>query len=84
MTKRTTTKNVTFRRPFVLKGLDGIQAAGTYAVDTDEEMIEASFIAFRTIATLIRVERGGTIQVFAVDPVELNAALVLDAGLTPA
>ena len=34
---RTTTKMVTFARPFVLKGTDGPQPAGTYTVETEEE-----------------------------------------------
>ena len=37
MTVRTTTKSVTFRRPFSLKGADVFQPAGTYVVETEEE-----------------------------------------------
>jgi hypothetical protein len=47
MTVRTTTKSVTFRRPFPLKGVDGLQPAGTYAVEIEEEAIPAlSFLAY--------------------------------------
>ena len=51
MSVRTTTKSVTFRRPF-LKGADGLQPAGTYVVETEEEAIPAlSFLAYRRLST---------------------------------
>jgi hypothetical protein len=34
MTVRTTTKNVTFRRPFSIRGADGAQPPGPYTVET--------------------------------------------------
>ena len=82
MTMRTTARSVTFRGPFVLKGLDGVQPAGTYTVETDEEAIEASFLAYRRVATLMHVYKAGVTEVFPVDPVELDAALLRDAGRT--
>jgi hypothetical protein len=48
MTVRTATKSVTFCHPFSLKGADGLQPAGTYAVETEEEAVPAlSFLAYR-------------------------------------
>jgi hypothetical protein len=45
---RTTTKSVTFRRPLLFESADGLQPAGTYAVETEEEAILAlSFLAYR-------------------------------------
>lgn len=82
MTTRTTRKTVTFTRSFVL-GDAGTQAPGTYEVDTDEELIDGlSFVAYRRVATLIKLRRGGATEVFKVNPAELDAALMLDAGLT--
>ena len=40
MTIRTSTKTVTFRRPFWLKGVDRLLPAADYRVVTDEELIE--------------------------------------------
>ena len=40
MTVRTTTKTVTFTRPFNLSGMEEMQPAGTYTVETDEELLQ--------------------------------------------
>ena len=63
MHERTTRKSVTFLHPFSLAGVDGKLEAGTYLVETLEELIEGlSFVAFRrdltTIATLARATAG--------------------------
>jgi len=82
MTTRTTRKTVTFTRPFVLSPI-GAQPAGSYEVATDEESIDGlSFLAFRRMATLIELRRAGTTEVFHINPVELDAALMQDASLT--
>lgn len=83
MTIRTTLKRVTFTKPFALSGIDGVQPAGTYEVATDEEMIVGlSFLAYRRVATMIHLLRHGGTQVFSIDPVDLEASLMRDAGLT--
>jgi hypothetical protein len=47
---------VTFRRPFTLAALDGVQPAGTYRlVEEEEEIAGLSFVAFRRVATLLHV-----------------------------
>ena len=40
MDRRTSRRTVTFARPFSLRGIDGVQPAGTYVVETDEELIQ--------------------------------------------
>jgi hypothetical protein len=56
MMTRTTVKTVTFRRPFALSGLEGVQPAGIYTVETDEELISSlSFSAYRRTATWLRL-----------------------------
>ena len=56
MTMRTSSKTVTFRRPFRLKGVDRMLPPADYRVVTDEELIEGvSFAAYRRIATMIFV-----------------------------
>ena len=83
MTVRTTSKTVTFVHPFSLSGTVGEHPAGTYTVETDEELLQASSLpAYRRIATLLRLERTtGTVQTEIVEtnPVELAGALARDA-----
>jgi hypothetical protein len=83
MTTRTTETTVTFRRPFTLVALDVAQPAGTYRVETDEELLEGlSFDAFQRVATMLHLPAmsasGGRRQVITVDPAELAAALEAD------
>lgn len=83
MTTRTTRRSVTFTQPFVLCGLVGPQAAGTYDVETEEESVdELSFAAYRRLVTLIHAREAAAARVARIDPVELDAALMRDAGLT--
>src|SRR6266436_8591256 len=83
MIVRTTSKTVTFVHPFSLSGTVEAYPAGTYTVETDEELLQASSIpAYRRIATLLRLERTmGTAQTQIVEtnPVELAGALARDA-----
>lgn len=85
MTVRTIRKTITFSRPFTLSGIDDVQPAGTYTVETDEELVAGlSFAAYRRIATLIflpsRPGRAIGEQVVNIDPLELQAAQESDAG----
>jgi hypothetical protein len=84
MTVRTTSKTVTFMHPFNLSGTDEVQPAGTYTVETDEELLEpSSFPAYRRVSTLMRLPARslGTVrtQIIEVNPVELAGALARDA-----
>jgi len=86
MTMRTSHKTVTFAQPFSLNGIDEVQAAGTYTVETNEEPLQGvSFPAYRRMETLIflpsppggaRVER-----VVKIDPLALEAAQKKDASI---
>jgi hypothetical protein len=84
MNPRTSRETVTFVGPFSLRGIDGVQPAGTYTVETDEELIESqSFLAYRRVATLMFLPSrpGGTElgQIATIDPVELRAVKARDA-----
>ena len=83
MNVRTTSKTVTFMHPFSLAGTDEVQPAGTYTVETDEELLQPSSLpAYRRIATLLRLERNtGTVltQIVETNPAELAGALARDA-----
>ena len=81
MATRTTTKQVTFRRPFLLAGFEALQAAGTYAVDTDEEMIDAlSYPVWRRTGTTLHLLRSGAMEFVPIDPEELGRALLRDGA----
>jgi hypothetical protein len=84
MTVRTSRKSVTFTRPFSLSGIDEVQPAGTYTVETDEELLPGlSFPAYRRLATLmvLRSRGGAPVEVANIDPLELQAAQDRDAAL---
>jgi hypothetical protein len=77
---------VTFLRPFILDGLEGVQPSGTYSVETRQE--DAGFFSFfkaKSTSTWIRVCRNpgisGVLQVVNIDPLDLAAALVRDTAL---
>jgi hypothetical protein len=83
MTTRTTTKTVTFERPFVLGGSDEVFPEGAYIVETDEELLEGiSFPAYRRILTLIHLHaeprHPGRLRTLTIDPNDLDAALSRD------
>ena len=79
MTTRTTEKTVTFNRRFELARGDYSIPPGDYLVATDEEMIEGvSRPAWRRIATMIHLRKGGTTQVLTIDPQELENLLLED------
>jgi hypothetical protein len=85
VTTRTSRRTVTFQRPFSLNGFDRPQAAGTYTVETEEELLDVSFPAYRRLATWIHLhaQPGSPLitETVSIDPEELDAALVRD---TPA
>ena len=80
---RTSTKTVTFTRPFSLMGIEGVQPAGTYNLETTEELLQASIPTYRKISTLIRLPTrvGGAARdmVVDIDDAEVSTALERDA-----
>jgi len=77
---RTERHSVTFTRPFTIAGIDQVQPAGTYLIETDEELIEGlSFKAYRRTSTRIRIAadpmRPGVQEVVEVNSPEITAAL---------
>jgi len=84
MTIRTSSKTVSFARPFLLKGVDRVLAAGQYKVITDEELIEElSFPVYRRVATMIFVpadsQNSSSVEMLAIDPRDLQDAQDRDA-----
>jgi hypothetical protein len=86
MTVRTTSKTVTLMHPFYLSGTDEVQPAGTYTVETDEELLQtqtSSLPAYRRISMLMRlpVRTTGAVrtQIVEINSAELAAVLARDA-----
>ena len=83
MTSRTIKNTVTFTKPFVLGKLDEVLPAGTYALETHEELLQTvSFPAYRRVLTLIHLhperDQPGVERTLVIDPKELDAALKRD------
>ena len=79
MTQRTVRSTITFSRPFQLTGFDEPLRAGTYTVETHEELIEGlSFAAYRRVETLLFLlpppGQASLVQVAVIDPIELEEA----------
>jgi hypothetical protein len=89
MTQRTVHTTITFSQPFMMSGFEEPLPAGTYKIETLEELIEGlSFPAWRRIETLLLLNQQPgqpkLSQVAVVDPVELEEARSRDeAGREP-
>jgi hypothetical protein len=84
MFTRSTESTICFSKPFRLSQFDQAQPAGSYRLITEEERLEGlSFEAFQRVRTLLYLPAvalpGRAREVVDVDPVELAAALVVDA-----
>jgi hypothetical protein len=81
MNKRSTTRTVTFQRPFVLEDFPMLAPAGDYVIDTEEEEIDTMLSSsWRRISTTIRVRVDGAIEFRSVDPQALQDALARDGA----
>ena len=84
MTIRASSKTVTFEQPFILKGFDAAQPAGSYVVATEEELLDSvSLPAYRRLSTSIELHahagNARHTEIVTIDPDELDAALARDA-----
>ncbi|WP_176599419.1 MULTISPECIES: hypothetical protein [Sphingobium] len=75
MISQTTHKSVIFSEPFQLPEFETPLPAGTYDVETEEEVLEGNVhTALRRIATTLRIRNGAAIERHPVDPEQLDAA----------
>lgn len=82
MTTRTTDRRVTFQHPFVLDGFERHISAGTYLVETEEELVDTVLsLAWKRRSTVIRLRTPAGTQDFSIDPEQLEAALLRDRAL---
>jgi len=80
-TTRVTSTTVTFVRPFILDGFGELQRAGSYIVDTEEELIDAvSVAAWKRLSTVIQLNRHGGIEYVPINPDQLSDALRRDGA----
>lgn len=81
MAIRTTSRDVVFHRPFILDGMETVQPAGVYTVDTDEEqMAPGLFPGRRRIRMVIRIVGTDATQYLPVRPEQLHEALMRDGA----
>jgi hypothetical protein len=83
MPARTSETTVVFKHAFRLPEFETPQPAGSYRVVTDEEEISGlSFLAFRRVATTLRLPslaaHGRPEKMISIDPHALSAALAAD------
>lgn len=83
MTIRTSSKFVIFNHPFKIGTLSELQPAGSYQVDTDEELIEGlSFVAYKRILTIIHLHSKnklkGSTRALTISTKDLEIALLKD------
>jgi len=86
MSTRTTSKIVSFAKPFVLGALGEVLPAGDYAVDTDEELLQGvSFPVYCRVLTTFHLKHasGNPLleRTMTIDPKDLDAALTRDREL---
>jgi hypothetical protein len=80
---RSTTKTVTFHRPFTLKGVDRVLPPADYRVVTDEELIEGlSALVYQRVSTVIFVPgpSASSVEMVTIDPSDLQIALDRDTS----
>ena len=80
MQTRTTSKQVTFVKPFRLTGMEESQPPGTYTLRMEEEQLDVrSFVGWRQIAATLQLTANGATEHVAVDMQDLREALLRDS-----
>lgn len=82
MQTRTSIREVTFRKPFKLAGLDGVQPPGTYTVTMEEVMLDSLTVTgWRQTAVTMAVHNSGFTEFAAINPRDLHEALAREGGI---
>jgi hypothetical protein len=88
VTSRIRRETLVFSHPFRLRGWKEPHAAGAYALETEEELIDGlSFTAYRRVGTTLTREAtpgGHCRQVIPVDAADLELAVAADRALADA
>jgi hypothetical protein len=81
MATRTSSRDVVFKRPFILDGMDAVQPAGIYKVETEEESLDTMLSpAWKRVRTIMGVARSGITEYIQVSPEQLHEALIRDGA----
>jgi hypothetical protein len=87
LTVRTTRAVASFKEPFTLRALDGLQPAGDYNVYFEDELIPGlSRVAYRRVSTILQTPSMSSPQhqsrLVSVSETDLEVALMKDLQLT--
>jgi len=81
MDRRSTSSQITFRWPFRLNGVEGLQPAGSYTLTVEEERLDTLTVdTWRQTSATLYVPQGGAIDHAAISMEDLQAALVRDVS----
>ena len=84
MSAKTTSRIVTFTRPFRLSAMPYRLPAGSYRIETGKRLQNASMTGYRAEGTYLRLPlptgAAGLAPQIMIDPLELEAALARDAA----
>ena len=88
MNTRTKQETAIFTHSFTINGVDGVQAAGSYIVQIEEEVIESlSRLAYRRVETSmlvpLRPGSSSSVQAILIKPSDLEQALARDRATQP-
>jgi len=88
MNTRTKQETAIFTHPFTMDGVDGVQPAGSYIVQIEEEVIESlSRLAYRRVETSmlvpLRPGSSSSVQSILIKPRDLEDALARDRATLP-
>ncbi len=81
MSTRAKQETATFNHLFRINGVDGVQPAGSYIVQIEEEALDGlSFVSHRRLETSMLLSPGstGSVQSISIDPRDLEDALARD------
>src|SRR6476660_1520349 len=80
-TTRVISTTVTFVRPCILDGFEELQRAGSYVVDTEQELLDSPAVtAWKRISTVMQLNRHGGTEYVPINPKQLSDALRRDGA----
>lgn len=81
METRTIVRQVVFREPFRLAGMEELHPAGAYTVRTEQEMLDSLVcLGWRTMSASVEIFRDGAIEHVPIDAQDLRAAVARESG----
>jgi hypothetical protein len=78
---RSSSRSVTFQRPFKLAGMDEAHPPGTFELRVEEEPLDLMWDAYHTTMTLMLSARG-SMSAWPISAADLEAALTADRQFT--